>query len=90
MSEPSVEAEKPAAPTLAEGGQLADHSDGRDVVLKLRGVRTQFGDNIIHDNLDFDVFRGEFRARGRFGLGNHPTWHHHPDLTRRPRAPSRS
>jgi phospholipid/cholesterol/gamma-HCH transport system ATP-binding protein len=22
-------------------------------------VRTQFGDNIIHDNLDFDVFRGE-------------------------------
>ncbi|HEX9522761.1 MAG TPA: ATP-binding cassette domain-containing protein, partial [Reyranella sp.] len=42
-----------------EGGQLVDHSDGRDVVLKLRGVRTQFGDNIVHDNLDFDVFRGE-------------------------------
>ena len=44
-------AEKPAPPKLFEGG--------RDVVLKLRGVRTQFGDNIIHDNLDFDVFRGE-------------------------------
>jgi oligopeptide/dipeptide ABC transporter ATP-binding protein len=27
--------------------------------MKLRGVRTQFGDNVIHDNLDFDVFRGE-------------------------------
>jgi len=42
-----------------DGGQLVDHRDGRDVVLKLRGVRTQFGDNIVHDNLDFDVFRGE-------------------------------
>jgi phospholipid/cholesterol/gamma-HCH transport system ATP-binding protein len=52
-------AEKPVPPKLLEGGQLVDHGDGRDVVLKLRGVRTQFGDNIIHDNLDFDVFRGE-------------------------------
>jgi len=43
----------------AEGGQLVDHSDGREIVLRLRGVRTQFGDNVIHDNLDFDVFRGE-------------------------------
>jgi len=50
---------KPAPPKLFEGGQLTDHRDGRDVVLKLRGVRTQFGANIIHDNLDFDVFRGE-------------------------------
>src|SRR4051794_19953362 len=46
-------------PTLFEGGQLVDHRDGRDVVLRLRGVRTQFGDNIIHDKLDLDVFRGE-------------------------------
>ena len=44
---------------MAEGGQLVDRSDGREVVLKLRGVRTQFGDQIIHDKLDFDVFRGE-------------------------------
>lgn len=43
----------------AEGGQIADHRDGREVVLKLRGVRTQFGDHVIHDKLDFDVFRGE-------------------------------
>jgi phospholipid/cholesterol/gamma-HCH transport system ATP-binding protein len=50
--------DQPPAPTL-EGGQLVDHSDGRDVVLKLRDVRTQFGDNVIHDKLDLDVFRGE-------------------------------
>jgi phospholipid/cholesterol/gamma-HCH transport system ATP-binding protein len=43
----------------AEGGQIVDHSDGREAVLKLRGVRTQFGDHVIHDKLDFDVFRGE-------------------------------
>jgi len=43
----------------ADGGQLVDHRDGREVVLRLRGVRTQFGDKVIHDNLDFDVFRGE-------------------------------
>jgi phospholipid/cholesterol/gamma-HCH transport system ATP-binding protein len=46
-------------PTLLEGGQLVDHRDGRDVVLRLRGVRTQFGDKVIHDKLDLDVFRGE-------------------------------
>ena len=43
----------------AEGGQLVDHRDGREVVLKLRDVRTQFGDHVIHDHLDLDVFRGE-------------------------------
>jgi phospholipid/cholesterol/gamma-HCH transport system ATP-binding protein len=51
--------EKSPQPKLLEGGQLADHRDGREVVLRLRGVRTQFGDNIIHNNLDFDVFKGE-------------------------------
>lgn len=44
---------------MAEGGQLVDHQDGRQVALRLRGIRTQFGDNVIHDNLDFDVFKGE-------------------------------
>jgi phospholipid/cholesterol/gamma-HCH transport system ATP-binding protein len=47
------------AETQAEGGQIADHRDGREVVLKLRGVRTQFGDHVIHNHLDFDMFRGE-------------------------------
>lgn len=44
---------------MAKGGQLVDHSNGREVILRLRGVRTQFGDHVVHDNLDFDVFRGE-------------------------------
>jgi phospholipid/cholesterol/gamma-HCH transport system ATP-binding protein len=48
-----------AKAALLEGGQLVDHRAGRDVVLRLRDVRTQFGDNVVHDNLDFDVFRGE-------------------------------
>jgi phospholipid/cholesterol/gamma-HCH transport system ATP-binding protein len=47
------------AEALAEGGQLVDHRGGRDVVLKLRGVRTQFGAQVIHNHLDFDMFRGE-------------------------------
>ena len=42
-----------------EGGQLVDNRDGREVVLKLRDVRTQFGDHVVHDHLDLDVFRGE-------------------------------
>ncbi len=44
---------------MLEGGQLVDHRNGRDIALRLRGIRTQFGDNVIHDNLDFDVFKGE-------------------------------
>ena len=44
---------------MAEGGQITDHGNGRQVALKLRGIRTQFGDHVIHDNLDFDVFKGE-------------------------------
>jgi phospholipid/cholesterol/gamma-HCH transport system ATP-binding protein len=44
---------------MAEGGQIVDHRDGRDVVLRLRDVRTQFDDNVVHDHLDFDMFRGE-------------------------------
>jgi phospholipid/cholesterol/gamma-HCH transport system ATP-binding protein len=44
---------------MAEGGQLIDHRNGREVALRLRGIRTQFGDHVVHDKLDFDVFRGE-------------------------------
>lgn len=32
---------------------------GIDVVIRLRGVRNQFGQNIVHDDLDLDVCRGE-------------------------------
>jgi len=47
------------AQATAEGGQIVDHRDGRKVVLKLRGIRTQFGPQVVHNHLDFDVFRGE-------------------------------
>ena len=47
------------AESLLEGGQIVDHRDGREVVLKLRGVRTQFGSQVVHNHLDFDMFRGE-------------------------------
>jgi phospholipid/cholesterol/gamma-HCH transport system ATP-binding protein len=30
-----------------------------DVVISLRGIRTQFGENVVHDKLDLDVYRGE-------------------------------
>jgi phospholipid/cholesterol/gamma-HCH transport system ATP-binding protein len=30
-----------------------------DVVIRLRGIRTQFGSNVVHDNLDLDIRRGE-------------------------------
>lgn len=31
----------------------------REVVIKLRGIRNQFGRQVVHDNLDLDVYRGE-------------------------------
>lgn len=32
---------------------------GSDVVIKLRGIRNQFGRQVVHDGLDLDVHRGE-------------------------------
>ena len=49
----------PEKPKLAEGGQLRDHRDDREVVISLRDIRNKFGTTNIHRNLDFDVFRGE-------------------------------
>lgn len=31
----------------------------REVVISIRGLRDQFGTQIVHDNLDLDVYRGE-------------------------------
>lgn len=31
----------------------------REAVISVRGVRNQFGPQVIHDNLDLDIFRGE-------------------------------
>lgn len=39
------------------GGRRIDAAD--DVVIRVRGLRTQFGSQVIHDNLDLDVRRGE-------------------------------
>jgi phospholipid/cholesterol/gamma-HCH transport system ATP-binding protein len=30
-----------------------------DVVIRLRGIRNQFGSHVVHDNLDLDIHRGE-------------------------------
>ena len=32
---------------------------GREAVIELRGIRTQFGSNVVHDGLDLEVWRGE-------------------------------
>lgn len=31
----------------------------REVVIRLRGIRNQFGSQVVHENLDLDVYRGE-------------------------------
>ncbi len=31
----------------------------RDAIIKVRGLRNQFGRQVVHDNLDLDVWRGE-------------------------------
>jgi len=31
----------------------------REPIISVRGLRNQFGSNIVHDNLDLDVWRGE-------------------------------
>jgi phospholipid/cholesterol/gamma-HCH transport system ATP-binding protein len=30
-----------------------------EAIIKIRGLRNQFGEHVIHDNLDLDVYRGE-------------------------------
>jgi len=32
---------------------------GQETVIELRGVTNRFGDHVVHENLDLDVFRGE-------------------------------
>ncbi|WP_439121841.1 ABC transporter ATP-binding protein [Marivita sp.] len=32
---------------------------GREIVIKLRGIRNQFGTQVVHDDLNLDVYRGE-------------------------------
>ncbi len=34
-------------------------SETREAIIEVRDLRTQFGDHVVHDGLDLDVFRGE-------------------------------
>lgn len=36
-----------------------DQTGEREIVVRVRGLRTQFGTQVVHNNLDLDVFRGE-------------------------------
>jgi phospholipid/cholesterol/gamma-HCH transport system ATP-binding protein len=38
---------------------MAQDDLGSDIVISVRGLRNAFGDQVIHDNLDLDVRRGE-------------------------------
>lgn len=37
----------------------APAADTREAVIRVRGLRNQFGSHVVHDNLDLDVWRGE-------------------------------
>lgn len=34
-------------------------ADKRDVIIEVRGLKNQFGKQVVHENLDLDVYRGE-------------------------------
>jgi phospholipid/cholesterol/gamma-HCH transport system ATP-binding protein len=37
----------------------ADASKDRETLVEVRGLRNQFGDQVVHENLDLDIYRGE-------------------------------
>jgi phospholipid/cholesterol/gamma-HCH transport system ATP-binding protein len=37
----------------------ASATETREKVIEVRGLRNQFGEQVVHDNLDLDVYRGE-------------------------------
>lgn len=41
---------------------MQDADTGREVIISLRDVRTVFGERVIHDGVDLDVYRGEVLA----------------------------
>jgi phospholipid/cholesterol/gamma-HCH transport system ATP-binding protein len=56
---PSTDVEPRRADGLFPGGQVVDHANGRERAIRIRGLRNQFGSQVVHKNLDFDIFRGE-------------------------------
>lgn len=40
-------------------GKEPQLDDARDIAIRIRGLKTQFGTQVIHDGLDLDVFKGE-------------------------------
>jgi phospholipid/cholesterol/gamma-HCH transport system ATP-binding protein len=38
---------------------VAEAEEKRDVVIRVRGLVNSFGDYVLHDHLDLDVYRGE-------------------------------
>ncbi len=34
-------------------------AEGRDIVVSIRGLRNQFGSQVVHEDLDLDIYRGE-------------------------------
>jgi len=40
-------------------GRAAEGAPAREKVIEVRGLRNQFGSQVVHDNLDLDIWRGE-------------------------------
>jgi len=38
---------------------MSDDGQDREAVIRVRGLRNQFGKNVVHEDLDLDVYRGE-------------------------------
>lgn len=36
-----------------------DTTGGKDVIIEIDGLRNQFGEHVVHDGLDLDIYRGE-------------------------------
>jgi phospholipid/cholesterol/gamma-HCH transport system ATP-binding protein len=51
----------PRAPAAApsDGALKETERAGREVVIEVRGLKNQFGTQVVHEHLDLDVYRGE-------------------------------
>lgn len=43
----------------AEAGSCIDPADGSEYAISIRGLRTSFGEQVVHEGLDLDVRKGE-------------------------------